>query len=68
MGKSDGPEIHIGTLITAPPDFCPDCLVRNIRAEYSWLGGDHYDVVYGRYGCKDCGISWDTGWKVENIG
>lgn len=61
------PQIRLATLITAPPDHCPDCHTANILPNYSWHQEPNRNIIYGRYNCDPCKISWDTAWKVNNL-
>jgi hypothetical protein len=64
MTKTD-PPIHLATLITAPPDGCPNCLTHNVRPTYNVVEGDE---VTGKYWCPNCYYDWKTSWRIGALG
>jgi predicted RNA-binding Zn-ribbon protein involved in translation (DUF1610 family) len=61
---TDSGGIHIATVITAPPDDCPNCLTHQNPPYWS---SHQSDKIIGRYTCPQCDYYWTSKWRAENI-
>ena len=57
-------ELRFASIITAPPDDCPNCLTHQVTPYKVTLDGGN---LYGYYRCTACDYPWNTGWKAETV-